>query len=79
MVRKKPCPACQKSGCGHFFEKEERRLRTAQIRLVALLPDGGFVRKFLAIGEKTPPRRQSRRIRLQSEGLRSLRHLTEVF
>ena len=32
--------ACQKSGCGHFFEKEERRLRTAQIRLVALFPDG---------------------------------------
>ena len=21
--------ACQKSGCGHFFELEERRLRTA--------------------------------------------------
>ena len=24
-----PPSACQKSGCGHFFEKEERRLRTA--------------------------------------------------
>ena len=36
--------ACQKSGCGHFFEKEGSRLRAAQIRLVALLPDGEFVR-----------------------------------
>ena len=70
--------ACQKSGCGHFFEEEERRLRTAQIRLVATLPDGGFVRNFLGGGEKDPPRRQSRRIRLQSEGLRALRHLPEL-
>ena len=69
---------CQKSGCGHFFEKKARRLRTAQIRLVALLPDGGFVRTFLAKGEKDPPRRQSHRIRLQSEGLRALRHLPGV-
>ena len=58
-----PRSACQKSGCGHFFEQEERRLRTAQIRLVALLPDGGLVRKFLAGGEKDPPRRETRRIR----------------
>ena len=58
----RPAAACQKSGCGHFFEKEERRLRTAQIRLVAMLPDGGFARNFLAGGEKNPPRRQSRRI-----------------
>ena len=74
--------ACQKSGCGHFFEEEERRLRTAfffRFRLVAMLPDGGFVRNFLAGGEKDPPRRQSRRIRFQSEGLRALRHLPELF
>ena len=55
--------ARQKSGCGHFFEGEKRCLRTAQIHLVALLPDGGFVRKFLVGGEKDPPRRETRRIR----------------
>ena len=27
--------------------------------LVAMLPDGGFVRNFLAGGEKDPPRRQA--------------------
>ena len=70
---------CQKSGCGHFFEKKERRLRAAQIHLVAALPDGGFARKFLAGGEKYPPRRETRRIRIQSEGLRSLRHLPKFF
>lgn len=55
-VRYKPGgSACQKSGCGHFFEEGGSRLRAAQIRLVALLPDGEFVRKFLAKARKTRP------------------------
>ena len=71
--------AYQKSGCGHFFEKEEHRLRAARIRLVAMLPAGGFVRRFLAEGEKDPPRRETRRIRMKSEGLRFLRHHPREF
>ena len=37
------------------------------------------VRKQFCKQNRTPPRRETRRIRLQSEGLRALRHLQEFF
>ena len=37
------------------------------------------VRKRFCKQNRTPPRRETRRIRLQSEGLRALRHLQEFF
>ena len=41
-----------------LFEAEERGLRTVfffRLRLVAMRPDGGFVRKYFAGAEKDPP------------------------
>lgn len=62
-------------------------MRAAQIRLAATLPasKSEFVRKFLIEGEKDPTNRlfscgdAARSIRLQSEGLRALRHLFKLF
>ena len=64
------------NGCCRLFEEEERRRQTAfffRLRLVAMLPDGGFGRSILAGSETNPPRPlfsrgdAARRIRLPSD------------